>query len=141
MNMPGFGFGNSPFGGGMFSTFFYLVFGIIAVFIIFSLVKGFSQWSHNNKQPVLTVPSRIVSKRTDVSHHNHTDNGNAHHTSTTTYYVTFEVESGDRMEFRVNGQEFGQLAEGDQGKLTFQGTRYLGYERFFGGASREGGVS
>ena len=31
----------------------------------------------------------------------------------TTYYLTFEVESGDRMEFVVNGEEFGMCAEGD----------------------------
>ena len=40
-----------------------------------------------------------------------------------------EVESGDRMELNLSGQEYGLLAEGDRGKLTFQGTRYLGFER------------
>ena len=44
-------------------------------------------------------------------------------------YVTFEVESGDRMEMNVRGSEYGMLAEGDVGKLTFQGTRYLNFER------------
>ena len=48
----------------------------------------------------------------------------------TTYYVTFEVESGDRMEMCVDGQQYGMLAEGDSGKLTFQGTRYLGFDRY-----------
>ena len=43
--------------------------------------------------------------------------------------MTFQVDSGDRMEFSVSGQEYGLLAEGDRGKLTFQGTRYLGFER------------
>ena len=42
---------------------------------------------------------------------------------------TFQVESGDRMEFHVGGAEYGMLAEGDAGKLTFQETRYLGFER------------
>ena len=50
------------------------------------------------------------------------------HTNTT-YYVTFEVESGDRMEMNVRGSEYRMLAEGDVGKLTFQGTRYLNFER------------
>lgn len=45
------------------------------------------------------------------------------------YYVTFQFESGDRMEFQVYGSEYGMLAEGDEGKLTFQGTRYLSFER------------
>jgi hypothetical protein len=33
------------------------------------------------------------------------------------------------MEFSVYGEEYGMLAEGDEGKLTFQGSRYLGFER------------
>ena len=51
------------------------------------------------------------------------------HSTYTHYYATFEVESGDRMEFELRGSEYGLLAEGDLGKLTFQGTRYLGFER------------
>jgi hypothetical protein len=47
----------------------------------------------------------------------------------TLYYVTFQVESGDRMEFRLSGREYGMIVEGDRGRLTFQGTRYLSFER------------
>lgn len=52
-----------------------------------------------------------------------------HTTQSTSYYATFQVESGDRMELHVSGAEYGMLAEGDTGKLTFQGTRYLGFVR------------
>mgnify|MGYP000951229907 FL=1 len=52
-----------------------------------------------------------------------------HTTSSTTYYVTFQVESGDRIELIVPDDEFGMLVEGDTGRLTFQGTRYKGFER------------
>ena len=45
------------------------------------------------------------------------------------YFVTFEFESGDRVEMPVDGSEYGLLVEGDTGKLTFQGTRYLGFQR------------
>lgn len=34
--------------------------------------------------------------------------------STTTYFVTFEEPSGERLELMVTGREFGQLAEGDR---------------------------
>lgn len=47
----------------------------------------------------------------------------------TTYYVTFQVDSGDRMELSVSGSEYGMLVDGDRGKLSFQGTRYLSFER------------
>ncbi|MCI8615291.1 MAG: DUF2500 domain-containing protein [Lachnospiraceae bacterium] len=92
-------------------------------------------WNKNNNSPRLNVTAEIVAKRTDVSHHSHAlagDGTGAHGYSTTfstAYYVTFQVESGDRMEFSVNGSEYGMLAEGDTGKLYFQGTRYLSFER------------
>ncbi len=110
----------------MFPIVFVMAFGIIiAVFI-----KSIIQWNKNNHSPRLIVDATIVSKRTHTSHHHHaSDMSMSHMHSTTTYYVTFQVESGDRMEFMMNGQEYGMLAEGDVGRLTFQGTRYLGFER------------
>lgn len=33
------------------------------------------------------------------------------------------------MELRVPGDAYGLLVEGDTGILSFQGTRYLGFER------------
>lgn len=105
----------------MFSLMFFLVFGIIA----FTFIKGIAQWNKNNHSPRLTVDATVVSKRQNVSHHHH-DNHVSH---STTYYVTFQVESGDRMELHVSGSEYGMLVEGDYGDLTFQGTRYLGFVR------------
>lgn len=89
----------------------------------------------NNHSPRLAVTAEIVSKRIKVSHHSHANAGDMtgahgyHTTSSTRYYVTFQVESGDRIEFTVTGSEYGMLAEGDRGKLSFQGTRYLSFER------------
>ena len=79
------------------------------------------------------MPATVVTKRTQVTQQQHANAGDptgAHGFSTTTstsYYVTFQVESGDRMEFSVSGREYGLLVEGDTGRLTFQGTRYLGF--------------
>ena len=105
--------------------FFIIVFSIL----IFNIVKGIKEWNHNNKQPVLSVAAKIVSKRSHTSRSASNHNGHIHHHTTTSYFVTFEVESGDRMEFRISGKEYGLLAEGDIGKLTFQGTRYHEFER------------
>lgn len=124
---PGFGTGLTVFGI-MFTVVFVLVLGSI----IFAIVKGIGQWNKNNHSPRLTVPATIVAKRTNVSHHhhhNHAGTGMHHTTHSTTYYVTFQVESGDRMELHVAGHEFGMLVEGDRGMLTIQGTRYLGFDR------------
>ncbi len=129
------GFGPFDGFGAMFTivpVFIGIVFVIMVVTIIANAVRGAKQWKRNNDSPVLTVDAVVVAKRTDVSHHHHTagtDNTMHHTTSSTFYYVTFQVPSGDRMEFAVRGTEYGMLAEGDSGKLTFQGTRYLGFER------------
>lgn len=118
-------------GFGMFNIMFFLIFGIVIVMFIVTAVKGISTWNKNNNSPRLTVEATVSSKRqnVDVHHHNTGDNNAMHTTTSTTYYVTFQVASGDRMELRVDGREYGQLAEGDFGELTFQGTRYLGFER------------
>lgn len=123
----GMGFG---MGFGMFHIMFTLVFALVFVLFLVTAVQGISQWNKNNHSPKLTVPATIVAKRTNVSQHRSGGaNGHHHHHTSTTYYVTFQVESGDRMEFCVAGHEYGVLVEGDKGKLSFQGTRYLGFER------------
>lgn len=131
--MGGFGFDGYGFSlmETLFPVMFFAVFAlIIGTFIVF-LVKGLSQWSKNNASPVLTVEAKVVTKRADVSNRLDSDSdGMTHRHSSTSYYVTFQVESGDRMELHVPDQEFGLLVEGDRGRLTFQGTRYHGFVRY-----------
>ncbi len=100
---------------------FLLAFGLILSVII----RGIKQEHKNNNSPKLTVDAKVVSKRTNYRR-NTTSNSHMGHT---TYYVTFEVQSGDRMELNMPGQEYGLLVEGDYGELSFQGTRYLGFQR------------
>ncbi len=113
--------------GDFFWVFFSLVFILIFGMIVYTVVANNRRWHKNNNSPRLTVEAAVVSKRTDVTRH-HNPNTHLSH-STTWYYATFQVESGDRMELSVSGEEYGLLAEGDRGRLTFQGTRYLGFER------------
>lgn len=121
-------FGVMPVLFGAFIILFFVVFGV-------TLIRVIKTWSKNNRSPRLTVEATVVAKRQDTDihhHHNAGDVTGAHgmHTSTTTsYYVTFQVASGDRMELHMGGYDYGLLAEGDFGDLSFQGTRYLGFER------------
>ncbi len=121
------------------SSIFLLLFGAVFLLslIVFTviLVKMAQQRRVNNNSPRLTVEARVVSRRRDVSHHDSPNAGDitgAHGyttTSSTTYYATFQVESGDRLELAIPGNQYGYLAEGDTGRLTFQGTRFLSFER------------
>lgn len=126
-----YGFGMSGidrfFFGGGFDVVFTIMFVVILGSFVVLFAKGIGQWNKNNKSPRLTVAAKVVSKREDVTTHRNATTHTHHHT--TWYYVTFEVESGDRMELSVEGREYGLLVEGDLGRLTFQGTRYLGFER------------
>lgn len=126
--------GGSVFGFSLFSLLFTVMFVVVFALIIVQIFRGARQWKKNNDSPVLTVDAAVVAKRTNVSHSSHHTGSDAmtNTTSSTTYYVTFQVPSGDRMELHVPGTEYGLLAEQDSGKLTFQGTRYLGFERDMG---------
>ncbi len=122
------------FFGGFCIIFFVISISVISIFIL-AVVKGIAQWNKNNSSPRLMVNATVVAKRTNVFHDHHANDGDVtgahgyHITASTIYYATFQVESGDRMELRLNCSEYGMLAEGDYGKLSFQGTRYLGFER------------
>ena len=46
-----------------------------------------------------------------------------------TYYATFQFSDGNREELVLPGEDFGLLAEGDEGTLTRLGGRYVHFER------------
>ena len=118
----------------MVPIFIGIIFVIVIGSILISVFKGVGEWQKNEQSPKLSVPAVVTSKRIDVTKrsnmHHHNDNHHHHSSSThTKYFVTFEFESGDRSEFHVSGKEYGLLSEDDNGVLSFQGTRYLGFER------------
>ena len=114
-----------PFG--FYQSAFPLIFAIIFIavigmFIVIA-VRGILQWSKNNSSPRIPVQARVVTKRT------HTSGGMDNTSASTSYYITFEFLSGDRKEFYVPYREYGLIAEKDNGILTFQGTRFISFER------------
>ncbi|MGL5694508.1 MAG: DUF2500 domain-containing protein [Peptostreptococcaceae bacterium] len=128
----GFDTFGSPFGFDMFSFFFFAIFAIVIITFIVNIGKSISEWSNNNSQPILDVECKVVSKRSSVSHHaGHTSGDGIHHAghTSTTYYVTFQFESGDRLELNVSGKNYGMICENDFGKLKFQGTRFIEFNR------------
>lgn len=103
----------------LFPILFLAVFGLAIGIIAASLIQNSKKNRQNNASPQLTTEATVVAKRTHVwGDHSRTD-----------YYVTFQFESGDRLELEIPHNQFGYLVEGDRGKLTFQGTRFLAFER------------
>ena len=115
-------------GSRVFFSIFPIIFAVLFFFIAFTtirtLLRNSRRWNADNAAPRLTVPARVVAKRMQNS-----GIRREMRMSGTIYYVTFEVDSGDRMELSMEGEDFGLLAEDDVGLLTFQGSRYLGFDR------------
>lgn len=105
----------------MIMLIFILLIGVFAA----KAIIGITNWFKNNNSPVLIVEAKVVGKRSQTSHHNH----QTHTSGVTRYFATFEVESGDRIEFHLGSYEYSMLAERDSGKLKFQGSRYLEFNR------------
>ncbi len=112
-----------------------------ALIVIFGLLlagvigRGLWVWIRNNRSPVQTVEARIAAKRMKVTGHGLTAAGNTaamrglNSSTYTRYFTTFEMGNGERLELSMKDAEYGKLAENDRGLLSFQGTRYLGFER------------
>ena len=89
----------------LFIVVFLLVLGVIAA----TVIRSIGEWHKNNNSPRIVVDAEVVTKREDVSHSSMPVAGvvtgahGFHSTSSTTYYVTFEVRGGDRLEFSVDG--------------------------------------
>lgn len=122
---------DSFFSGDGFISIFFLLFIVAFVailgMILVTFVRELSQRNRNNHSPRLTVEATVAAKRQSFS--SHRSGGEMHTTTSTRYFATFQVESGDRMELQMSGQDYGMLVEGDRGRLTFQGTRYLDFQR------------
>lgn len=103
----------------MFPIFFIVVFVMVIFVFMFAIGSKVKESVHNNSSPQLTVDAKVVSKRSHVwGDHSHTD-----------YYATFEFQSNDRLELSLSGSETGMIVEGDTGKLTFQGTKFISFTR------------
>ena len=104
------------------------IFIAIVTLIVFSIIiknatKVVMERKRNNDSPIETVVSRVIGRRTSI-------HGGGETTTYNEYYVTFELENGERLEFKLKGEEYGKLVEGDKGELTYQGTRYLRFTRY-----------
>jgi hypothetical protein len=77
-------------------------------------------------QPKIAAEAKVITKRTDYTSSHTSD---SFHRSRSWYYITFEFTTGDRKEFLVKDTDYGLLREDDSGVLTFQGNRFVNFQR------------
>lgn len=109
----------------LFSLMFLLVCGLV----LYTMIRSIAYYIRNATSPVLTARAKVLSKRFEVARHAHRQGDHVYHSTSTSYYATFELENGERIELVMNGKQYGLLLEGDRGLLTYQGEWYKDFER------------
>lgn len=116
-----------------FSSIGFIVglgFLIVLTIIILRIIKGMMIFVSNNNSPKVSIEAKIIDKRGDVSIYRHSNaSGHVSNSSSTTYYISFELITHERIELKVPHDQYGLLIIGDSGTLNYQGTRFLSFER------------
>lgn len=109
---PGFGFNI------MFSIVPIFI-AIIFIVVIVTILKQVINRGVQKTKPVQSSGAKVISKRNHVWGEH----------SRTSYYATFELEDGQRIEYNIPSNKIGYIVEGDIGQLTFQGTLFVDFNR------------
>jgi len=96
---------------------------IIAVIIFIFLKAKFTEKEDGEKTPKKRVKSRLVNKLTGTF-------GDAEKIgapSYTSYTLVFLTADGEELSFAVSAEVFAVLKEGQQGFLTYQGSKFINF--------------
>jgi hypothetical protein len=94
---------------------------IILGIFLFVIFPRIIKWFRNNSADLIETQAKIISRRTNVS--------SRMFGTSTWYYITFDLDEMRRLELRVTGNQFGLIVDGDHGKVTFKGTRFISFKR------------
>lgn len=109
----------------LFMILFIVVIGAMVAYVLF-------RWLKDRSSPRITTMAEIISKETNkVRHRSKREAGIGRRTTySNEYYVTFQLAHGDTLKLFIRIEaEYERLQEGDKGKLTYQGKRYIGFEK------------
>ncbi|WP_018759201.1 DUF2500 domain-containing protein [Paenibacillus terrigena] len=107
-----------------FKLFGGFVFTVVVGGFLYAMVRGLRIWMGNNASEVVKRAVKVVDKRTEVW------GGSGDSSTNTNYYVTFEMDEQSRIELPVRADRYGLMVVGDQGELTYQGTRFKEFHRW-----------
>lgn len=99
---------------------FLIGFGLIA---LLTWLQQRRREQENQKQPVVTVKARVVSRRTETI-------GSGRNRRVIWFLKFRPVEGGNALEFQVSEAEASRYDEGEEALLQYQGWQYLGFRRY-----------
>ena len=95
-----------------------------------ALWQGVRKWRvsrANDAAPIQQAGAKVVGVRTNTIADPPDMNPKVKTNPVITRFVTFELESGQKLELPVTPEQQAQFAEGARGQLTYQGTRFLSF--------------
>lgn len=98
-----------------------LILPLVFYYAIFRFIKTALGGPANRRR---TVDAMIVKKRLSCERHHHGAEIFTNH-ERTDYFVTFQLDKNNRVELKVKESQYDLLFDGERGKLTFQGKRYI----------------
>lgn len=106
--------------------FGFTILPILFIFVFIGIiVKMITQFVQNEKSPVVATNALLIDKRHSWDSHL---SGDGSTMSNDYYYLTFEFDTGSRVEYTVTRRLYHEAIENEWGTLTFQGTRFLRFE-------------
>lgn len=104
-----------------------LFFAIIIGGITYQQIQKMRVSAHNDTLPVLATSATLISKRKDVIAQPPGINPKNQIAPSTMFFASFRLPEGQTVEVQVDNLQFAGLTEGEQGRLTYRGTRFLGF--------------
>jgi hypothetical protein len=98
----------------VFTIVFIILLALIVSLVLFTAAKSVLRRLKGGNLPLLVVNARVASLRSEGERH----------------FVAFEFPNGQPVEFEMSEKEIGALAQGDAGRLTFQGERFVSFKKF-----------
>lgn len=108
-----------------FMILFIVVLSVMVAYVLF-------RWLKDKSSPKITTMAKIISKETHKIKHasNRVAGIGRRKTYSDEYYITFQLEHNNTLKLFIRTEEeYEHLHEGDKGKLTFQGKRYINFEK------------
>jgi hypothetical protein len=99
-----------------------LVVGIAVVPVVLSVIRAVRRSRVIRMAPKLEAEARIIEKRASTV-------GGGSAGAGETFFVTFQLFDGSRIELPMPASEAALLVIGDEGNLGWQASRYLGFTR------------
>jgi hypothetical protein len=104
-----------------------LFFAAVIGGITYQQIQKMRVSARNNALPILTSSATLISKRKDIIAQPPGINPKNQIAPSTTFFASFRLPDSQTVEVQVDNVQFAALTEGEQGRLTYQGTRFLGF--------------